>query len=186
MAVMHDLSSPSRLAVPVGFAKFNIARWTVGTIFKFCHLLIIQRGHWHVFGQYVIYSDMLKVEIGEEGIHDIPIAADPRLFVIIFGKRGNCKATETTGDMLINQFRCLSSLNFTLLKKAFKVSKNGKWNFHLISNVGELQNVRARGGVRHPLYTMLPTVGDMFFQSGLDREAIQTEWTGENFAMVIG
>src|SRR6218665_771563 len=86
MTVMHYLSSSSGLAVAVGFAKFNIARWTVGTIFKFCHLLIIQGGHWHVFGQYVINSNMLKIEIGEEGIHDIPIAADPRLFVIIFGE----------------------------------------------------------------------------------------------------
>src|SRR6218665_1843579 len=39
---MHCLSSPSRLDVAVGFAKLDIARWTIGTIFKFCHLLIIQ------------------------------------------------------------------------------------------------------------------------------------------------
>src|SRR6218665_1121501 len=125
MAVMHDLSSSSGLAVPVGFAKLHIARWTVGTIFKFCHLLIIQRGHWHVFGQYVINSDMLKIEICEEGIHDIPIAADPRLFVISLysGKDETVRQQKPLGTCL--------SINFVVFPASIssfsrKLSKSAK------------------------------------------------------------
>src|SRR6218665_1301195 len=62
---MHYLSSSSGLCEAVGFAKLDIAGWTVGTMFKFCPLLIAQGGHWLVFGQNIIYSDMLKIEIGE-------------------------------------------------------------------------------------------------------------------------
>ena len=63
VAVMHHLSSSSGLGVGVGFVKFDIARWSVGAICKFRHLLIIQCSHWLVFREDDVYSDMFKIEI---------------------------------------------------------------------------------------------------------------------------
>src|SRR6218665_161109 len=69
---MHYLSSSSGLGVPVGFAKLDIARWTIDTIFKFCHLLIVGGGHWLVFGQdkilFILTCSRLRYEKKESMI----------------------------------------------------------------------------------------------------------------------